>query len=100
MSTRRAGAWVRVLACFVSAVHIVVGAGLMAANAAWPKLLVFGFATTDPCAPAPKRGLCHFWAHQSNHFRFAQTKLLFYRLEGRSVLPGHFDDAAGIAFIK
>lgn len=60
MSTRRAGARVRVLASFTSAVNIVVSAGLVATNVVWSKVLVFGFATTDPRAPALKRGLCHF----------------------------------------
>lgn len=55
---------------------------------------MLGFAACDSGAPAPKRCRFQMCAHQLNDVSFGELKLMLDRLEGRSILPGHLDDAA------
>ena len=57
---------------------------------------VFGFATTDPLAPELERRRFHLLTHHCDHLRLGKAELKLDRLEGRSVFPGHFDNAINI----
>ncbi len=52
---------------------------------------MFRLAAADPFAPHPKRRGFHLRAHELNHLWLRQTELVCNGLEGRSVLPGHFN---------
>lgn len=57
---------------------------------------VFGGATVYALAPAIETTAFEFAAHELDDFFFRQSKLMFNRLEGSAVFPGHLDDAVGI----
>ena len=54
---------------------------------------VFCLATRNSFPPHSKRGCFHFFPHKWNHLFFWQSKLVFNRFKGRSIFPGHFDNA-------
>ena len=57
---------------------------------------VFCFAAAHPLAPERERRRFHLLPHHSNHLRLGESELKLNRLEGRSVFPGHFNDAIKI----
>ena len=57
---------------------------------------MFGFAATDPLAPELERLRFHLLPHHCDHLRLGESELKLDRLKGRSVFPGHFDNAIKI----
>ena len=57
---------------------------------------VFGFAAADPLAPELERRRFHLLPHHRDDLRLGESELKLDRLEGRSVFPGHFDNAIKI----
>ena len=53
---------------------------------------MLGLTAADPPPPELERGRLQLFPHQSNHLRFRESELKLDRLEGRAVLPGHFND--------
>ncbi len=53
---------------------------------------MLGLTAADPSTPELERGRLQLLPHQSNHLRFRESELKLDRLEGRAVLPGHFND--------
>ena len=47
--------------------------------------------------PKTETGRFQIATHHFYHFALRKAKLKFDRLKGRSVFPGHFDDAIGIS---
>lgn len=52
-----------------------------------------GAAASHPLVPHPERGWLRFAARQLGDVLAGPFKLYFDGLEGRAVLPAHFDDA-------
>ena len=53
---------------------------------------MFGFAAAHPSAPELERRRFQVLTHHSDDLRLGESELKFNRLEGRAVLPGHFND--------
>ena len=54
---------------------------------------MLGFATGYPFAPETKWARLNLLAHKINDCRLIEAKVELYGLEGRSILPGHLDNA-------
>ncbi len=61
---------------------------------------VLGLAACDALTPHLERRAFHRLAHQLDHLLFGDAELVFDRLKGGAVLPGHLDDAIELLWIE
>ena len=52
------------------------------------------------CSPHFEGASLHVFPHDGDSFSLADAKLGEYRIEGRPVLPGHFDDSINLVFVQ
>src|SRR6056297_3099434 len=79
---------------------LVLGRAIATAHPFRAQLTVFGVSPCYPFAPEPEAARLELTAHQANDVFFPKTIQVFYGLEGRAVLPRHFDDAGEVCWVK